>query len=272
MLPSLFRTLICVICASVVVSPARAAEPVNVSLHEQVDQLVTAGFSRWEVTAAERCSDAEFIRRITLDLTGMIPSADATAAFLADASPTKRVELIDSLLSGESFARYMAVVFDVMLMERRPDKYVTSNEWREWLQTAFTENRPLNTTMAQVLAANDIDDDGRRAAKFYLDRAVDKDVLVRDIGRLFLGVDLQCAQCHDHPDFSDYKHEHYYGLSVFVAGSKTFKLPNGKMALQETLTREAEFASVFAPEDTRKTGPRLLRRGVLAAFALLSVE
>ncbi len=73
----------------------------------------------------------------------------------------------------------MAVVFDFMLMERRPDKYVTSDEWRAWLQTAFAENRPLNTTVAQVLAANDIDDDGRHAAKFYLDRAVDKDVLVR---------------------------------------------------------------------------------------------
>jgi hypothetical protein len=248
-------------------SSLRATEPVpdeaTASLHEQVDQLVEAGFSRWEVTATERCSDAEFIRRITLDLKGTIPTAEATAAFIADASPTKRIELIDRLLADESFARRMAVAFDVTLMERRPDKYVTSDEWRDWLQTAFTENRPLNATVAQILSANEIDDDGRRAAKFYLDRAVDKDVLVRDIGRLFLGVDLQCAQCHDHPDFSDYKHEHYYGLSVFVTGSKTFKLPNGKMALQETLTREAEFASVFAPEDTRKTGPRLLAGDVL---------
>jgi len=242
---------------------------VSASLHERVDQLIVAGFPRWEVTAADRCSDDEFIRRITLDLTGTIPTAEATRTFLADATSNKRVALIDSLLASESFARQMAVVFDVMLMERRPDKYVTIDEWRAWLRTAFAENRPLNTTVAQVLAASEIDDDGRRAAKFYLDRAVERDALVRDIGRLFLGVDLQCAQCHDHPDFSDYKHEHYYGLSVFVAGSKTFKLPNGKMALQETLTREAEFASVFAPENTRKTGPRILTGAVLEipAFA-----
>lgn len=265
--PSLIRILTYAVGALLALSSAQATEPVTVDTetvsHAQIDQLIEAGFTRWDVAPAERCSDAEFIRRITLDLTGTIPSAEATRSFLADSAPDKRTALIDKLLASESFARHMAVVFDVMLMERRPDKYVTVDEWRGWLQTAFTENRPLNTTVAQILAATEIDETGRPAAKFYLDRAVDRDTLVRDIGRLFLGVDLQCAQCHDHPDFSDYKHVHYYGLSVFVAGSKIFKLPDGKMALQETVTRDVEFASVFAPETTNKTGPRLLAGDVL---------
>ncbi len=69
---------------------------------------------------------------------------------------------------------------------------------------------------------------------------------------------MQCAQCHDHPDIDDYLHHHYHGLSVFVAGSKLFRQPDGTMVLQEMVTREVEFASVFEPETTKKTGPRLL--------------
>jgi len=102
-----------------------------------------------------------------------------------------------------------------------------------------------------------VDPETRPAAKFYLDRDVEKDTLVRDVSRLFLGADLQCAQCHDHPKISDYLHEHFHGLSVFFAGSKTFKQPDGKMVLQEMAMREAEFVSVFKPGETRKTGPRL---------------
>ena len=152
----------------------------------------------------------------------------------------------------------MATVFDVMLMERRPDKYVTTPEWRTFLAESFGANKPLNVLVAEILGADGVDENQRPAAKFYLDRAVAKDVLVRDIGRLFLGVDLQCAQCHDHPDIDDYLHQHYHGLSVFVAGSKTFKQPDGKFVLQEVVMREVEFVSVFEPDKTKKTGPRLL--------------
>lgn len=152
----------------------------------------------------------------------------------------------------------MATVFDVMLMERRPDKYVTTPEWRTFLAESFGANKPLNVLVAEILGADGVDEKLRPAAKFYLDRAVAKDLLVRDIGRLFLGVDLQCAQCHDHPEIDDYLHQHYHGLSVFIAGSKTFKQPDGKFVLQEVVMREVEFASVFEPDKTNKTGPRLL--------------
>ena len=87
----------------------------------------------------------------------------------------------------------MAVVFDVMLMERRPDKYVTTKEWRGYLAESFATNKPLNVLVREVLGSDGVDEKLRPAAKFYLDRAVDKDTLVRDIGRLFLGLDLQCA-------------------------------------------------------------------------------
>ncbi len=234
---------------------AFAEEP---PLGELIDHHIDAALVERNIPAAERSSDAEFLRRVTLDLTGTIPDSATAREFIESSDPQKREKLIDQPLSSDEFATQMAVVFDVTLMERRPDNYVTTPEWRNYLAQSFAENKLLNQLIAEILGADGVDEKLRPAAKFYLDRAVEKDVLVRDIGRLFLGIDLQCAQCHDHPDIDDYLHQHYHGLSVFVAGSKTFKQPDGKFVLQEVVMREVEFASVFDPETTKKTGPRLL--------------
>jgi hypothetical protein len=227
-------------------------------LHELIDQHINAVLVERKIPAAEAASDDEFLRRVTLDLTGTIPDSATTRIFIENPEPQKREQLIDQLLNCEAFASHMATVFDVTLMERHPDKYITTQEWRSYLAQSFADNKPLNKLVAEILGADGVDEELRPAAKFYLDREVEKDVLVRDIGRLFLGIDLQCAQCHDHPDIDDYLHQHYHGLSVFVAGSKTFKQPDGKFVLQEVVMREVEFASVFDPEITKKTGPRLL--------------
>ena len=226
--------------------------------NELIDQHIDAALVERNVPTAEPSSDAEFLRRVSLDLTGTIPDSASARKFIESSDPQKRENLIDQMLSSDDFAAHMAVAFDVTLMERRPDNYVTTPEWRSYLAQSFAENKPLNQLIAEILGADGVDEKLRPAAKFYLDRAVEKDVLVRDIGRLFLGIDLQCAQCHDHPDIDDYLHQHYHGLSVFVAGSKTFKQPDGKFVLQEVVMREVEFASVFDPETTKKTGPRLL--------------
>ncbi len=227
-------------------------------LHQVIDQMIDTALTSKNLTASETCSDAEFVRRIHLDLTGVIPSAKVASEFIESKGKDKRSKLIDRLLNSDRYSRHMATVFDVMLMERRPDKHVTTPQWRDYLATAFAENKPLHGLVSEILGADGVDEQRRPAAKFYLDRAVDRDTLVRDIGRLMLGMNLQCAQCHDHPDIDDYLHQHYHGLSVFVAGSKTFKQPDGKFVLQEVAMREVEFASVFDPETTRKTGPRLI--------------
>lgn len=251
-------------CAPVVLCSrlAFAAEEdasVKQSLTAQIDLRIDERLkTEWKLSPAERCSDAEFIRRVYLDLTGATPDISSVRQFLADTSAQKREALIDRLLSGDLYARHMATVFDVMLMERRPDKYVTADEWRPWLARSFAENKPLNVLVAEILGADGVDNEQRPAAKFYLDRAVEKDTLVKDIGRLFLGMNLQCAQCHNHPDIDSYLHQHYHGLAAFVAGSKTFRQKDGTFVLQEVALREVEFASVFEPDATQKTGPRLL--------------
>lgn len=241
---SLFLLLICATCA-------RGAEP----LHTRIDRLIAAG----QNTAAERTSDAEFLRRITLDFAGRIPSAAETRRFLADKSPDKRRARIDVLLNGPEYPRRMRELFHVMLMERRG----THAAWDAYLQKAFAENRPWDSMAREMLSPN-ADDPKTRGAAFFLTKRLEKygqnpvdfPGLTRDVGRLFLGIDLQCAQCHDHIHIADYKQAMYQGLYAFV-GTATIRRDTKFPAIAEKpLTKKVDFMSVFVKEP-QSIGPRV---------------
>lgn len=242
-------------CAIVVcVVPATAAPP----LHEQIDQVVAAGQPDFEKHAAPLACDAEFLRRVTLDLTGTIPTAAEARAFLADASPDKRAKLIDRLLASPEHARHLATVFDVLLMERRPDKHVPRAAWLEYLRASFAANKPWDQLVGELLSADGSDPKARPAAKFLLDRDADPNVLTRDVSRLFLGINLQCCQCHDHPLVADYKQDDYYGLFAFVSRSFVFTDKGKGAVLAEKAEGDVSFQSVFDPAKvTKTTGPHV---------------
>ncbi len=234
---------------------ARAEAP----LHQRIDRAIAAEQPDFAPRAAAPASDAEFLRRIYLDLIGTVPTAAEARAFLNDRSPGKRSALIDRLLASPEHARHLATVFDVLLMERRPDKYVPRAEWLEYLRSSVAANKPWDALVREILSSDGADKKTRPAAKFYLEREAEPNLLTRDISRLFLGTNLQCCQCHDHPRIDDYKQAHYYGLFAFLNRSslvvdKTLKLA----ALSEKADGEVTFQSVFDPKKvTKSTGPRL---------------
>ncbi len=228
-------------------------------LHQRVDQLVAAGKPDFAKQAAPIASDAEFLRRITLDLTGAIPSADVARAFLKDPSPDKRRAVIDRLLASPEYARHMAFVLDALLMERRADKHVPRTLWLEYLRASIAENKPWDRLVNEMLSSDGVDPKTRPAAKFFLDREGEPNLITRDVSRLFLGTNLQCCQCHDHPLVDDYKQDHYYGLFAFVSRSQL--LPDAVLkvsVLAEKADGEVTFQSVFdKAKVTKATGPRL---------------
>jgi Protein of unknown function (DUF1549)/Protein of unknown function (DUF1553) len=224
-------------------------------LHRRIDRAVEAKFDG-EIAAP--ATDAEFLRRVCLDLTGMIPSSADARAFLDDPSPYKRTRLIDRLLDSPEYARRMQDVFDVMLMERRDDVNVPAADWRTFLRKAFASNVPYNQLVAQILAADGTDPLARGAAKFALDRQGDPNLLARDVGRMFLGRDLQCAQCHDHPLIDDYKQAHYYGIYAFFSRTSVFTDPESGPVLAEKAEGDVTYRSVFKKKVSHKTGPRVL--------------
>src|SRR5687767_13001633 len=110
-------------------------------LHVRIDQAIAAR-PDFSGIAATPAGDEEFLRRVTLDLTGTIPTADEARAFLADGAPHKRARVIERLLTSPEHARHLQNVFDVLLMERRPDKNVPRAQWQEYLRSSFAANKP----------------------------------------------------------------------------------------------------------------------------------
>lgn len=237
-------------------------------LHERIDALVSRQLESRKLIPAKLSSDAEFVRRVYLDLSGVIPTAQEARTFLDDPAPDKRARLIDTLLTAPGYALHMARVFDVMLLERRVPAGGTAVDvplpaWRDYLSEAFAENRPWDVMTRELLGGDGSDSDRGAAVRFYLTRDVNAHQLTRDVGRLFLGIDLQCAQCHDDPRFKDYRQEDYFGLYAFLERSKLFPVKPKGALLGELAVGTTKFTSVFTAK-SGETYPRLPGGALLA--------
>ncbi len=226
-------------------------------LHEEIDRLIDA---RAGGLIAERSSDAEFLRRVYLDLAGTIPSADEVRNFLNETDPDKRTKLIDQLLAGPDYPRRMQQAMTVMLLERRAGQAISDQQWNNFLEKAFAANQPWNEFVRDLIAADGHDEQTRAAIRFFVDGGrSDHHQMTRDVARLFLGMDIQCAQCHDHPNVDDYLQDDYYGLYAFLqqSVSKTDQQQKKPFLVENVATGKIEFQSVFLPDDKRATGPHL---------------
>src|SRR5262245_2220992 len=255
-----FLAALAALAAPVLLSPLQAAAPPRpaVPLYQRIDQLINARLGP-TAPVAPRASDPEFLRRVTLDLTGTIPTSDEARRFLADKGADQRSRLIDRLLASPEHARHLATVFDVMLMERRPDRSVPKVVWTDFLRQSFAANKPWDVLAREVLSGDEKGGKERHRVKFFLERSAEPHLVTRDVGRLFLGSNYQCAQCHDHPRIDAYRQEHYYGLFAFVSRTS---LAGNRRARVGTLTEKADgevtYQSVFDPKKVTKTAlPRV---------------
>ena len=225
-----------------IAAPALAADP----LHARIDAHISGGFGEAKKHAAPPAGDDEFLRRAYLDLTGTTPTTAELYAFLADGDSDKRRKLIDKLLASPGYARRMAWFLDVTLMERGKDAKVPRAAWEVYLRAATADNKPYDSLVREMLASDGADPKTRAAAKFVLDRDLEPHLVTRDIARVFLGRNLQCAQCHDHPTIDDYKQADYYGIQAYL--NRSFLFPNAAAptaVIAEKAEGDATFMSVF---------------------------
>jgi len=253
--------LIALLLASVVAlfsarkSLADQVVPSSTPLHKRIDQATESAAIG---PLANLCSDADFVRRIFLDLTGVIPTPEQSKSFLGDTSTDKRELLINRLLESPDFSRHIAVQLNVVLLDRRTDKYVDQKSWEGYLIDSIDSRKPLDQIYRELIYPDDIADGITPARKFLLNRDVEPHAMTRDVGRLLFGMDLQCAQCHDHPLVDDYYQADYYGLFAFLNRTTLFEDPKTKVGkLAEKADGEAPFESVFTGEGKTITRPRL---------------
>ena len=209
---------------------------------------------------AGRSSDAEFFRRIQLDLTGIIPTAEEARRFLADPDPDRRVKLADRLLASPEYARRMADAFTVTLLERRAGKTIPDPAWKAYLEKSFAEDNPWDRLIREILLVDGLDPATRPAIKFWsVAGRNDANVVTRDVGRLFLGMDLTCAQCHNHPSVKAWKQADYMGIyaSLKQSSVKTHPKTKDPLLADGVMKAKVEFQSVFKPGIKKSTGPRV---------------
>ncbi len=241
-------------------------------LRDVIDSRVTAAWKKHEVTPAEPATDAEFLRRVYLDLLGIIPTYEETTAFLADESADKRQKLIARLLEHPRFGLHQADVWDMVYFGRNPPGFGTRDRdgFKTWLKEQFEKNVPYNVWAGAILRAegNTVEDG---APMFYVQYKDAPEDATEAITRKFLGVQLQCARCHDHP-FDQWSQLDFYGTAAFLARLKVVNVgKKGKetaYAIGEKNLGEVMFSGPVQQDEVGKKGqpvaPRFLLGEALA--------
>ena len=181
-----------------------------------IDTLVFANLKRIGVPPSPVCDDATFLRRASLDIAGRMPTADEAKAFLASKDAGKRDKLIETLLAGADYADYFAGKWAPLLHNKRDAATdITANfAFHSWVRDALLANTPYDQMVRQLLAATGTI--ASNPAVAWYKRVKEPTQQLEDVAQLFLGVRMQCAQCHHHP-FERWSQRDYYSFAAFFS-------------------------------------------------------
>ncbi len=190
--------------------------PANRPIPEVIDHYIDAKISAMEVQPAPLADDATFLRRLTLDLVGRIPTKAELEAYVSSKNANKKAEVVDRLLASAEFARNQGERFATMMTVDGRNK----DPLQDYLQTSFAENRPWDDLFRELILPDQTDKEQVKASDFLKSRIRDLNKTTVDVSTLFFGVNISCAQCHDHPHVPSWTQDHFYGMKSFF--SRTF--------------------------------------------------
>jgi hypothetical protein len=197
----------------------------------RIDDLVAAKWKRMKILPSELCTDAEFIRRLSLDLTGLPPTADEVNAFLADKrdSRVKRVALVDRLIGSPDYVEYWTNKWaDLLQVNRKFLDVDGAVALRNWIRGQVAANTPYDQFVRTIITATGSNKDNPPAAYFKVLR--EPAAIMENTTQLFLAVRFNCNKCHDHP-FERWTQDQYYQTAAFFAqvGLKADPASGGRM-------------------------------------------
>ena len=244
--------------------PAAPAQPMpTAAVAQLIDSQVTQRLRAANVRTSPASDDAEFLRRVYLDIAGVIPTAEQATAFLDDRSGDKRSKLIDQLLSKPTYGRRMADIWATLMYPIDSDnRFVSKAPLHTWLEEKFNANMHWDAMAFELITATGDIDKSPAGVYAIANRGVDK--LTDSVGKLFLGVQIQCAQCHNHP-FTHWKQAEYWGLAQFfykvnVSNPRAAK-DGGTITVSEEGRINRKINAV--PESAKEVAPKLLGADVL---------
>jgi hypothetical protein len=180
-----------------------------------IDELVDRKLASLRVAPSDVCDDETFLRRVTLDLAGLVPTPEERAAFLADTASDKRIRVVDELMSRKAFVDLWVMKWAEILQIRSVNNQVPPKAailYHQWLDRKIAANEPIDRMVRELLTASGGTFDNPPANYFQLERDTLK--LSENVAQAFLGMRIQCAQCHNHP-FDRWTMDDYYGFASF---------------------------------------------------------
>ena len=225
----------------------------EVPVNNYVDELMYEKFKKLRIQPSDLCSDEQFLRRASLDIAGLLPTIEQYEKFAADDNPKKRDELVDDLLSRKEFVEMWVMKWAELLQIRTTDNisYKSMLRYYTWLQDKIANNVPFDQMVKELLGANG----GlfTNAATNYYQNETNTLKIAENVAQVFMGMRIQCAQCHNHP-FDRWKMDDYYSFAAFFSqiGRKGAEDP------RETIIFNSGSGEVNHPIGGRTMPPKFL--------------
>jgi hypothetical protein len=216
-----------------------------------IDQQIEDRLRLLGIPASPRADDPTFLRRATVDIAGRLPTPEEVRRFLADRSSDKRERWVDGLLDAPEFADIWALkLADILLVDRRKLGERGAYELHRWLREQLAQRRPYDELVRELITGSG---NSARSGPANLFRTVDNaEGLARLISQAFLGVRLECAQCHHHP-FERWSQDDFYGLAAFFQGLERQPIGTDRVLVYHAGMRETRI-----PNSQRLIAPHVL--------------
>jgi hypothetical protein len=227
-----------------------------------VDQLIDAKLQRLKIQPSPVVDDAIFLRRVSEDLTGELPTPEEIRAFVADPSRTKRSKMIDTLMARKSYVDHWTLKWGDLLQNNR--KYLGDKavwEFQEWIREAVASNKHYDVFVRELLTSRGSSNENPATNYFRVTR--DAKPTMEKTTQLFLGVRMVCTQCHDHP-FERWTQNQYYEMTSFFS---TVGVRAGFESGEEIVYDKRDDYDVHHPKDDRVMKPKFLVAATTASIA-----
>ncbi|MFQ3591882.1 MAG: DUF1549 domain-containing protein [Gemmataceae bacterium] len=242
------------------VATFRATVPLGAKIPEYsfpiqtlVDKHTSAKWKTLGLVPSDLCTDAEFIRRVMLDLCGTLPTPKQVNDFLADKAPDKRDKLIDQLLETPEYAYFFANKWaDILRVKRRnqPERAKGTFAFHSWIRKSIASDKPYDEFVRDILGATG--DEQTSPPTVWYKELTKPEEFVDDAAQVFLGQRLACAQCHHHP-YEKWSQDDYWGLAAFFGRIGRTQIPE-LGSNQQNGSRLAVFTTSRGNVQNKKTG------------------
>ncbi len=186
----------------------------------RIDRMVEKNYEKHNVVAHPMTTDAQFVRRVYLDITGMIPTLPQVTSFLNDKTASKRARLIDQLLNSRGYGSHSYNYWaNILRLTDRPTNNIMGYPYNEWVKDSLRSNKPYDVWVREMLTAEGKIWDNPASGYLLRDAGMPLDNLNNTV-RVFLGTRIGCAQCHDHP-FDRWTQREFYELASFMHGVRS---------------------------------------------------